>query len=953
MMNEDKIRKSMGLIVIIAVAAIVVVTAFAGFIIDYLWFNSLQYASVFWTMKLTGMFYFALFTVLGFAVLYGNFWLAQGFSEKEGKIPAEGASLITFDLGEYTEPLKQLTGAGAKRLPLLAFLTAAGLAVFIGLTMAPQWETFLRYFKSVPFGKTDPLFGQEIGFYVFTLPVYKIVRGWLFALVVFSFLGSGLLYWFGGMFQIAARAVSLAPKAKMHLYGLVAAGLVLKAWDYRLQMYDLLYSEQGMVMGAGYTDYYIQRLALWVLLLYMLALMVFTLKELFSAKNRTMWLVIALILTLPVIFVLQGVLPGLVQQMIVKPNELTKEEPFIKNSIEMTNAAYGLTDITVKPFPVEDKMTLADVRLNEETVNNIRLWDAAPLLSTYQQIQSIRTYYTFYNVDVDRYLINGKVRQMMVAARELEKAKLPVQAQTWVNTRLTYTHGYGIVMNPVNSITPEGLPELFLQDIPPISKVGLKIDNPAIYFGEETATQPNQARQPQAAPGAVNPLKDVSDYVIVKTKNPEFDYASGDENKYVTYRGDGGVWMGSLFRRLLFAWGFKDLNILLTSSTTADSRIMFRRDIQERISHLAPFLVLDRDPYIVLSNGRLFWMQDAYTYSSRYPYSAPVTFSQKRLNYIRNAVKIVVDAYNGKVDFYLMDEKDPIIKTYQKIFPGLLKPFAAMPDDLKAHIRYPRDLFQVQVLLYNTYHMKDPKVFYNKEDLWTIPKEKYGSDTVPVEPYYTQMKLPGEAALEFIQLIPLTPNNKDNMIAWFAARSDGKNYGQLLVYKFPKEKLVYGPSQIEARIDQDTIISQQFSLWDQRGSSIIRGNMLVIPVNNSLLYVEPIYLKAEQRELPELKRVIVSHSGEVVMGLNLQDAIEKVFGGKLSADEQKVVQQAPQIPLTALEDGDVKNAVQGLTDHFGAARQALAEGNWTKYGAEMAQAEELLRQLQQKYGVQK
>ena len=437
--------------------------------------------------------------------------------------------------------------------------------------------------------------------------------------------------------------------------------------------------------------------------------------------------------------------------------------------------------------------------------------------------------------------------------------------------------------------------------------------------------------------------------MVVRTSNPEFDYPAGEENQYVSYEGSGGIWMGSLFRRLLFAWGFRDLNILLTGSTTNESRIMFRRNIQARIRHLAPFLELDQDPYIVLSEGRLFWIQDAYTFTEKYPYSEQVFYRRKPMNYIRNSVKIVIDAYNGSVNFYLMDQNDPLIKTYQNIFPTMFKDFSDMPEDLKAHIRYPHDLFYIQMMQYNTYHMRDPKVFYNKEDQWTIPKENYGGETITMDPYYIQMRLPGEKNQEFILMIPLTPNNKDNMIAWMAARSDGEHYGELLVYKFPKEKLIYGPSQIEARIDQDTIISQQFSLWDQRGSNIIRGNLLVIPIEDSILYVEPVYLRAEQRDLPELKRVIASYSGNVVMGVDLQTTLEAVFGGKLTETEQQLIEQ---VPLADIEEGDLGPVIQQLVTHFNAARQSLAQGDWITYGQEMNKAEELINRLQQQYAPQ-
>lgn len=938
-MSEKTIRRTINVTVIAIVAAIIFVTIFAGFIIDYLWFSSVSYTGVFWKIFWAKIFYPTLFTVLGFAALAGNFWYVYRISRQNGGLPATANPFLNMEFGEYTESIRQLTSGGPKRLYLLSLGLAAVLAILTGLSAAPHWENFLKYFNSVPFGKPDPAFGHDIGFYVFSLPIYTYVRGWLMSLVVTTFLASAAIYFISGLIRISERTAVFSQPIKTHLYTLVGIGLLLKAWDYRLQMYDLLYSRNGAIFGAGYTDYNIQRLALWLMLLYMVGLALFVFSSIFSPKNRVLWLVIALVLAIPVVMVFQGLVPGLVQQMIVKPNELNKEERFINYNIAMTNEAYNLNNIVVKPFPADNSLTVESVKKNEDTINNIRLWDADPLLSTYKQIQSIRTYYTFYNVDVDRYQINGKPRQVMLAVRELERDKIP--SKTWVNTRLTYTHGYGVVMNPVHSITPEGLPELFIKDIPPVSSIDVPVTNSAIYFGE------NLAGANVATPNSIQ--NNTDDYVIVNTGNPEFDYPTGDENKYVQYQGTGGIRMGSFFRRCLFAWGFRDLNILLTGSTSSDSRIMFRRNIQQRIQHIAPFLELDRDPYVVISDGRLFWMQDAYTMSNQYPYSEPLPNRQRpKFNYIRNSVKIIVDAYTGSVDFYLADETDPIIKTYQNIFPNMFKNLSEMPADLRLHIRYPKDLFYIQMRQYNMYHMKDPKVFYNKEDLWTFPNETLGGETVPMEPYYTIMRIPGEQNLEFILLNPVTPNNKDNMIAWFAARSDGEHYGELMVYKFPKDKLVYGPSQIEARIDQDTLISQQFSLWDQRGSSVIRGNLLVIPIENSLVYVEPVYLKAAKRELPELKRVIASYAGNVVMENDLQSAIAKAFGGKLTVAEQQIVGQAPAAGI--VEEATLQATIKQLTDHFGAARKSLAEGDWITYGEEMKKAEETIQQLQQQYG---
>ncbi|PID56845.1 hypothetical protein CSB45_09250 [candidate division KSB3 bacterium] len=943
-MSERNIQGLIGIFVIIFIAIVILVTLFAGFIIDFLWFNSLQYSGIFWKILSAKFFIVFLFSLFGGLLLGASFWFAYRFAKKEGVPLWSENSAVNFDFGEYSAPLKQLTAGSAKRLHWLLILAPVILGLLNGLAMLPHWESFLKFFDQTAFGKTDPVFGKDVAFYVFSIPVYRLFKSWLMSMIVLSFLGSAVIYWLNGMFTVQGRSILFSRTVKLHLYSLVILGLLMKVWDYRLQMYELLYSSQGLVFGAGFTDYYVHRFALWGLLWYMLALIALTVFGLVSSHERPLWLILGLVLIIPISIVIQGVVPGLVQQAIVKPNELIKEIPFIEHNIDMTNEAYDLSNIRVKSFAAESSLSMEELGKNGETLDNIRLWDSRPLLSTYQQIQSIRTYYTFYDVDVDRYEIEGKMRQVMLAPRELERERLSERAQTWVNTRLTFTHGYGLVMNPVNSVTDEGLPELLIKDIPPASPVDIPLENTAIYYGEQRVLRSQPASS--NAPAMRSKVSDKDDYVIVNTENPEFDYPAGDHNEYVSYEGRGGIRIGSLFRRMLFAWGFRDMNILLTGSTTKESRVIFRRNIQERIKHLAPFLALDSDPYIVLYEGRLYWIQDAYTMTDRYPYAEPVRVRGGQLNYIRNSFKVVVDAYHGNVDFYLMDAQEPLGKTYQKIFPSMFKDFEQMPAGLKAHIRYPKDLFKIQVQMYNTYHMRDPKVFYNKEDLWTVPNEKYGGETLQVEPYYIQMRLPGEDTLEFILMSPFTPKKKDNMIAWLAARCDGENYGELLVYTFPKEKLVYGPSQVEARIDQNTTISQQLSLWDQRGSSVIRGNLIVIPIEDSILYVEPVYLKAEHRDLPELKRVIASYGGEVAMGLGLEQALEAVFGTSLRPEEQRVLERVPALDV---EQSELSPIIGELAEHFTRAREYLAGGDWVKYGEEMDQAERIIHMIRQEY----
>jgi uncharacterized membrane protein (UPF0182 family) len=653
-------------------------------------------------------------------------------------------------------------------------------------------------------------------------------------------------------------------------------------------------------------------------------------------------------------------LPTLVQKLVVKPNELAKESPYIAYNIDYTRKAYNLNKIQEVDnlnkiqevdFPVSDTLSAGDIEEHNVTIQNIRIWDERPLLQTYRQIQSIRLYYDFNNVDVDRYLINNQLRQVTLAARELALNQLPPQANTWVNRHLIYTHGYGLALSPVNEVTSEGLPRLFIKDLPPSFEPDLKVERPEIYYGEKT-----------------------DEYVLVKTKAKEFDYPKGDKNVYTTYQGTGGVHIKSFPRRLLFALGFLDPQILFTAYLSPESRIMYDRQINRRAGSIAPFLDYDGDPYLVVSEGKLYWIQDAYTTSNMYPYSrrSYKYLKNKKLNYIRNSVKVTIDAYNGNVSFYMIDEEDPIVKTYSRIFPDLFKPFDEMPADLKKHIRYPKDLFKIQVGTYKTYHMEDVQVFYNQEDLWQIPDEIYSDTRQEMEPYYIIIKVPEEIKEEFILMLPFTPSKKDNMIAWLAARSDLPNYGKLLVYKLPKEKLVYGPMQIEARVDQQTEISRELSLWGQKGSRVIRGNLLAIPISDSFIYVEPVYLEAKQEEsetpatpatkpspfrksqrggagvsplveksrsasLPELKRVIVAFGNRLVMGKSLDEALNGVLEREISPGELVT----PRVFKTLGADNLGELALQ----HYNKAKDYLRQGNWAEYGKELENLEKVLRDM--------
>jgi uncharacterized membrane protein (UPF0182 family) len=630
---------------------------------------------------------------------------------------------------------------------------------------------------------------------------------------------------------------------------------------------------------------------------------------------RTHWLPLtAAVLVFGSSFVLVLLFPALFQRVYVKPNELQLEAPYIERNIALTQEAYNLRRLTVKPFPAEQQLTFQLIQDNRATIDNIRLWDWQPLMNTYAQLQEIRTYYKFHDVDVDRYVLDGSYQQVMLSTREVEPALLPPNAQTWVNLHVLFTHGNGVVMSPVTRKSGEGLPIFYLQDIPPVASGGPTIREPRIYFGQGTDS-----------------------YVIVKGSTPEFDYPKGKQNVYAHYDGVDGVAIGDAVRRTLFAWYFNDPNILLSRYITDTSRILIHRNIRNRVRRIAPFLRLDRDPYMVISEGRLFWMQDAYTTSSWFPYAQP----EGRTNYIRNSVKVVIDAYNGTVDFYVVDPSDPIVATYQRIFPRLFKPFGAMSEDLRKHVRYPEDLFLIQAKVYRTYHMDSPEVFYNREDLWEFPREPTGfngTDSAEMAPYYIIMRLPGETRAEFFLLLPMVPSQRQNMIAWLAARCDPPDYGKLIAYQFPKDKLIYGPSQIEARINQNTEISQQISLWNQMGSRVIRGNLHVIPIENSLLYVSPLYLRAKTAELPELKRVIAAFGDRVVM--------EETLTGALAALFKDTSPSSPPLGRP-LPTGPVQDRAREALRHYDRALERLRAGDWGGFGAELDALRPLLEELSQ------
>jgi uncharacterized membrane protein (UPF0182 family) len=873
---------------------------------DWLWFQEVKLPSVFLTI-LTTQLMLAVTSGLAFAaLLYVNLYLASRFTATDVLLEVED---------RFGLPSRLVIEPYFRRLLIPG---ALGLGVISAFQASAEWKTYLRFANHLPFGVVDPIFQKDVGFYVFRLPFLSFLYNWLITSFGITFLLTALTYLLFRGVQVTARGPIIARLARAHLLALGAFLLLIKAFGYRLDTYQLLYSPRGVVFGAGYAEINANLPALNFLSILAVFAALLCLAQITQRGWRLVLGGLGLLVVASIIGL--GLYPGFIQRFRVAPNEIVAESPYITHNIRFTRQAYGLDRIDELEFPAEENLTREDLRRNDLTIKNIRLWDHRPLLTTYGQLQEIRTYYKFVDVDIDRYRIDGEYRQVMLSAREMSYQHLP--SRSWINEHLIFTHGYGVVLGPVNRITPEGLPEFLIKDIPPVSTGAIKVTRPQIYYGEVA-----------------------NDYVIVKTQAQELDYPSGDKNVYTAYTGDGGVPLSTLTRKLLFATRFGTMKILLSRDLNAESRIMYHRQISDRVRKAAPFLNFDGDPYLVISkDGRLVWIIDAYTMSDMYPYSEPIRGVG---NYIRNSAKVVVDAYNGSLAFYLADPTDPVINAYARAFPGLFKPLEAMPADLKAHIRYPLGMFAVQTKLYSTYHMRDPQVFYNKEDLWSIPKKVVEGHEAGMEPYYTIMRLPGDEKEEFILLLPFTPNKKDNMIAWLAARSDPPHYGKLLAYNFPKAKLVYGPRQIDARIDQDSFISQQLSLWSQRGSTVIRGSLLAIPIERSLLYVQPLYLAAEKGSLPELKRVIVAHGNQIAMEETLEAALARVFGGP----SRMAVGARPTTGAPLVEaDSSLRALAAKAYDHYTRAQELLRQGNFAGYGEEVKRLESVLKELRARAG---
>jgi uncharacterized protein len=916
-----KTRRWLALLALLG-ALVVVLAVSLDLYTEWAWFESLGFASVLWRRISAGWFLLLAGWFIASAVLLANWWLARWLAGGQMTIPWLRPQRTQYRV--IAEPTTRVVAARVAN----ALLALAALVVgfFFAMPVRALWLIALMSFYGVPVGISDPILGRDLSFYLFHLPWQSFVQDWLLWLILVAFGGAALVYlgsYSAGRLTAKVRILGthrtwlyLPRAAERHLLLLGALAFGLLAWGYQLDIPQLLYSTSGAAYGAGYADIHARLPVLHVLTGVAVLGIVVLLVNLFV---RFRWLPFAIVgLWLLVAFAGGSLFPALLQRLAVEPNELAREREYIAHTIRYTRLGYGLEEIVEDDFAIAEEAAPIDLAANQTTIKNIRLWDYRPLLRTYAQLQEIRLYYAFHDVDVDRYQLDDDYRQVMLAAREITQDQLPEQAQTWVNRHLVYTHGSGVVLSPVNEAVEEGLPRLWVRDIPPRSAFPeLAITEPGIYYGELT-----------------------SDYVIVATKDLELDYPSGDQNVYTTYEGRSGVLLNSPLKRLAYALRLGSRQVLLSGSITRDSQLLWRRTIAERVQAVAPFLRYDSDPYLVIVNGRLVWLLDAYTVSHRYPYSEPLDTPFGQLNYVRNSVKITVDAYDGSVAFYLIDPGDAVAATYAAIFPQLFRPVAEMEPALVAHWRYPEGLFAIQATKYQTFHMTDPQVFYNQEDLWSKAEEVVGGERRAVEPYYVIMRLPGEEAAEFVLMLPYTPATRQNMIAWLYARNDGPHYGQLGVYKFPKQRLIFGPMQIEARIDQDPAISQQLSLWNQRGSQVIRGNLLVIPIEQAVLYVEPIYLQAEASQLPELRRVVVAYGNQIAMEETLTQALARVMG--LGVAEE--VPAEPEPPLPAL-GSRVSELVRQAEAHYRAAQECLKTGDWACYGVEIDALAEVLDAL--------
>ena len=878
----------------------IVLPALVTFYTDWLWFGEMGYQEVFATTLAAQGTLGSMAMAIAFGMLFVNFRLAMRMVSPRQMVVAtrEGPLAITID---------------RRRIQPVGTAVVAGLAVLFGLFSSGQWQEWLLFRHAQPFGDVDPILGYDASFYVFRLPFLDLLRGYLVALVAVSAVVAGAIYTVAGAIEIdLGRGIRIPGPARRHLATLAAALLLLLAFGAYLDVPRMLTAPGGIVHGVANVDAAVRIPALRAL---MVAALVGTALALYQTATRAWWPIITAVALYGVVAAAGS---AAMQRFVIAPNEQVRETPFIEHNIRATRKAFALDQVEERELSGDALLTRADIDQNAATLGNVRLWDHQPLLQTFSQIQEIRTYYDFVSVHNDRYMIDGQYRQIMLSARELDSNTLP--NRNWINEHLTFTHGYGVALGPVNQVTPEGLPVLFIKDLPPQSSVDLKIEEPSIYYGQRS-----------------------NDHVFVKTNAREFHYPKGEDNVYNSYEGTGGVPVSSFLRRLLFSIRFRSLKVLLSEDITNESRVMFHRSLPARITRIAPFLKYDPDPYLLISSGRLFWLQDAYTTTGRYPYSTPAVAG---INYIRNSVKATLDAYHGTVAFYLIDETDPIALTLQRAFPTLFRPLTDMPEDMRTRLRYPEGIFALQAGMYATYHMTNPAVFYNKEDMWEIPTSGAETQSELMQPYYAMMRLPGEQQPEFIQMLPFTPARKDNLASWMVARSDGDQYGRLRVFQFPKQKVVFGPRQIVARINQDQAISPQITLWNQQGSEVLQGTLLVIPIEESLLYIRPLYLRSAGGRIPELKRVIVAHQNQIVMEETLDQALNRLFpsGGRPAAPSQPASIEARDTEAVVTPRPEASASLRAR-DHYQRAIQAQRDGNWTLYGEELKRLGEVIDQM--------
>lgn len=891
--------KRIYMLLLALVAVVVLVFLASAYYTDYLWYASLDAAQVFIKPFLVELALKASLFVLGFGFVLSNLLPLAGQVRVQRLRVVDGVEI------------QRSRGLGKKTAVLVAF----GVALFWVWVLPSLWDRVLLLVNAQPVGQTDPVLGRDISFYLFTYPVLTLLSGAFVSLLALTAIPVVLGHTFGGGIESSGGRLRLARRTTTHISLLIALFLAWFALSRELAMAGMLVTPSNSVFGAGYTDIHVRLPFMRIQQVLAIGLAVLALVNI---RRNSKLLLAAIPAVLLVAAIVGGIAAAAYQQFVVGPNQLARETPYIDKHIAATRRGYNIHQAQYAQYPIEaGSLSRAVLEENRATLDNIRLLDYRPLRQHYHQSQSLRLYYEFNDIDIDRYWVDGQYRQVMLSVRELNVESLPDQAQTLINRHFKYTHGYGVVMSPVNQVTANGHPTYFLRDIPVRSEVDISLERPEIYFGELT----NQ-------------------FVVVNTRGGEFSYQEeGEEERIIHYQGQDGVNLTG-FRRLLYAIKYQKPILLLSEEITSESRILYHRNIMERIGKLAPFLRLDSDAYPVVANGRVYWIVDAYTYSGTYPYSQPVGGG---INYIRNSVKVVVDAYEGTVDLYCFDDEDPVIRAWQGVFPGLIQERSQFPSYLENHIRYPLALFETQAEILKTYHMTNPRDFYNRENVWEIAVEKYANSEVLVEPYYVTMQMPGGDAPEFILKLPFTPYNRNNMVGWMAAGNDGDNYGKLWVHQFPRGTLIDGPSQVEAYIDQDPYISQQISLWDRGGSEVVRGNLLTIPIDGGILYVEPLYILAESRSVPELRRVIVYYNNVLVMEETLERALERLFG---LLDDGDI--PGPGDPLQPDEPPvgqDLRELVRTINQVYTDMEQAAREGRWADYGRHGERLQELLQQL--------